>query len=366
MATAKREKGTIVIKREEVVEGGHHGGAWKVAYADFVTAMMAFFLLMWLLNATTQAQRDGLADYFSPNSVLSSNRSGFGKPFGGTTPNVDGSLVSDKGAVRVVEAHIRPYVDAADEGDGPPATEHTAGTTPDPGAGSGQGEADHPYRALGKPNTTPVNTSSAVKSGVPQHPPTDAEQKAQQAADKVAQERAAFDQAAQQIRDQVKSDPALAGLGGQLAVDITPQGLRVQILDTENRPMFTTGSAAPNDWARAVLAKVTPALLRLPEPVSVAGYTDAQPYRGGERTNWDLSTDRANATRRLLAEAGLPDARLQSVSGHADHELLLPGDPLAAANRRIAIVVLREAAPVPRPTTPPPAGPADATSVPDR
>ena len=343
MATAKREKAIIVIRREEVVEGGHHGGAWKVAYADFVTAMMAFFLLMWLLNATTQAQRDGLADYFSPNSVLSSNRSGFGKPFGGTTPNVDGTLVSDKGAVRVVQAHPRPYVDAADEGDGAPATERTAGTTEEPGAGLGKGEATRPYRSAAHPGSPMGGPPSAAQASAQrQTAPTEAEQRAQHAAAQAAQERAAFEQAAAQIRDQVRSDPALAGLGHQLAVDITPQGLRVQILDAENRPMFATGSAAPNDWARAVLGKVTPALLRLPEPVSIAGYTDAQSYHGGDRTNWDLSADRANATRRLLAEAGLPDSRLQSVTGHADREPLLPADPLAAANRRIAIVVLRQ------------------------
>ena len=344
MAAAKRAKRPIIIRREETVEGGHHGGAWKVAYADFVTAMMAFFLLMWLINATTQAQRDGLADYFSPNSVISSNRSGFGKPFGGNTPNVDGALASDKGAIRVVEAHPRPYVDAADEGDGPAASERTAGTTEQPGAGAGKGEATRPYRAAIRPGSAAGGRLPEMQATAQrQSAPADSEQKAQVAAAQAAQERAAFEQAAQQIRDQVRADPALAGLGHQLAVDITPQGLRVQILDAENRPMFATGSAAPNDWARVVLAKVTPALLRLPEPVSIAGYTDAQPYRGGERTNWDLSADRANATRRLLAEAGLPDSRLQSVTGHADREPLLPADPLAASNRRIAIVVLRQA-----------------------
>jgi chemotaxis protein MotB len=247
MAAGKREKPTIIIRREEVVEGGHHGGAWKVAYADFVTAMMAFFLLMWLLNATTQAQRDGLADYFSPNNVLGSNRSGFGKPFGGTTPNVDGSLVSDKGAVQVVHARPRPVVDAADEGDGPAATEQTFGTSHEPGAGTGHGEAAQPHRAPTSPGTGAGGYAAAS-------PPSEAEQKVQlaaaQAASRAAEERAAFEHAAQQIRDQVRSDPALAGLGQQLAVDITPQGLRVQILDADNRPMFATGSAEPNDWSR--------------------------------------------------------------------------------------------------------------------
>ena len=106
--------------------------------------------------------------------------------------------------------------------------------------------------------------------------------------------------------------------------------------------MFPTGSAVLNDRARALLLKVAPVLMKMPEKLSFSGHTDAAPYHGGDRTNWDLSADRANATRRLFAEAGLPDARVKSVSGRADRDLLLPADPLAAANRRIAIVVLRD------------------------
>ena len=348
MAAGKQGGKNVIIKREEIVEGGHHGGAWKVAYADFVTAMMAFFLLMWLLNSTTPEQREGLADYFSPNSLLAHSKSGFGKPFGGLTPNISGSLVSDKGAVRVVHAKTRPYVEAADEGDGPPATDATAGTTPEPGAGSGQGEATRPYRLLNRPSVEVAGQPAASQPMAERSlMPMKADEISQLAASPAAKERAAFEQAAKQIRELVRSDPDLAALGRQLAVDITPQGLRVQILDAENRAMFDTGSSTPSPWARELLAKVAPALLRLPEPVSIGGYTDAQPFRGGDRTNWDLSSDRANATRRLLAEAGLPDSRLQSVSGHADRDLLVPGDPMAAANRRIAITVLRQAPPAP-------------------
>lgn len=352
MAAGKRDKTTIVIRREEEGEGGgHHGGAWKVAYADFVTAMMAFFLLMWLLNATTKEQRQGLADYFSPNAVLARHRSGFGKPFGGTTANVDGSLVSDKGAVQVVQARPRPYVNAANEGDGPPAEQATAGTTPKPGPGDQRGHAAHPHREPPRPSPTAGRAASAP-------PPTPPSGPASQAA--AAKERAAFQQAAEQIRTLVKADPALAGLARHLAIDITPKGLRVQVMDSEKRAMFATGSAAPNDWARALLTKVMPVLMRLPEQISIAGYTDAQPYRGGTKTNWDLSLERANATRRILAEAGLPDARLQNVTGYSDRDLLLPADPLAAANRRITIVLLRK---VPLPAPAAAATPASAPTV---
>lgn len=155
-------------------------------------------------------------------------------------------------------------------------------------------------------------------------------------------ERAVFERAAQQIRDAVAVDPSLADLARQLMIDVTPEGLRIQLVDADKQPMFATGSTTLNDRARAVLAKVAPILLRLPEQVSISGHTDASPYKGDGRSNWDLSADRANATRRMLVEAGLPEGRLRSVSGMADRDPLIPEDRLAAANRRIAIVVLRD------------------------
>ncbi len=142
---------------------------------------------------------------------------------------------------------------------------------------------------------------------------------------------------------QVAADPALADLARQLSVDVTPEGLRIQILDEDKQAMFATGSAVLNDRARALLLKVAPVLMKLPERLSITGHTDAAPYRGGDRSNWELSAERANATRRLLADAGLPEARVQTVSGRADRDPLLPADPMAAVNRRIAIVVLRDA-----------------------
>ena len=162
-------------------------------------------------------------------------------------------------------------------------------------------------------------------------------------------ERASFQQAAQQIRDLISHDPNLADVAHQISVDITREGLRIQILDDDGLPMFATGSAVPNDRAKQILQKVVPVLMKLPEPLSITGHTDAAPFHGnGERSNWELSADRANATRRLFADAGLPESRIQTVNGRADRDPLLPADPLAAANRRIAIVVLRDAASKPK------------------
>jgi chemotaxis protein MotB len=141
----------------------------------------------------------------------------------------------------------------------------------------------------------------------------------------------------------VQDDPALSELAKQLAIDMTPDGLRIQIMDEVRQPMFATGSSVPNERARLLLQKVVPVLMKLPQAISIAGHTDAAPFAGKERTNWELSTERANATRRLLVDGGLPIDRIRTVTGHADRDPLLPADPFAAANRRIAIVVLREA-----------------------
>ncbi len=346
MAGNRDSKGGVIIKKYEIVEGGHHGGAWKVAYADFVTAMMAFFLLMWLLNATTEDQRKGLADYFSPNNLLSHASSGTGQPFGGHTAFAEGALVSDKGSVEIVTGK-RPVVQDVEPGD----TEiyRKALSTPaevvDDGAETGRtppltgkaalrmGNEPDGTGLAGRALTEGDDVSDATR------PPTDAEIRAE----RERQEKAAFEQAAEQIRAAVRGDPALADLARQLAIDMTPEGLRIQIMDEVKQPMFATGSSVPNERARLLLQKVGPVLAKLPQAISIAGHTDAAPFPGKERTNWELSAERANATRRLLVENGLAIARIRSVTGHADRDPLLPADPLAAANRRIAIVVLREA-----------------------
>ncbi len=329
-------KASIVIRREEVVEGGHHGGAWKVAYADFVTAMMAFFLLMWLLNATTSEQRRGLADYFSPTNQMSRSTSGFGAIFGGHTPNDDGSLASDRGAIQAMNQDVKPTFDVEEDDSDVPATAASAGAGTE-GDMTRRAQKQHPGGAADTPADKPGEGSHAASAA--------GASAAQLRAELAAKERAAFEQAAQQLREQVAADPALADLARQLAVDITPEGLRIQILDEDKQAMFASGSAVLNDRARALLMKVAPILMKLPERLSITGHTDAAPYHGGDRSNWELSAERANATRRLLADAGLPEARVQTVSGRADRDPLLPGDPLAAVNRRIAIVVLRDAAP---------------------
>jgi chemotaxis protein MotB len=373
MAKKRDGKGITIIRREEVVEGGHHGGAWKVAYADFVTAMMAFFLLMWLLSATTAEQKRGLADYFSPMNPMASGRSGSGQPFGGKTPFETGELVSDRGTATVVPGRINEMPETEEQIiDTSMArvlvpTFDVATTTPDVKPSEAGGEAG----LAGKSAAAKSQANSAVAAEAPVAGDTDEKirlppdaralamvgaksevtaalearaQKIEAArrAEAERQERETFDEAARQIRAAVRGDKLLEGLSRQISIDQTPEGLRIQLLDEDRRPMFATGASAMQDRAKALLMKVAPVLAMLPESIAISGHTDAMPYRGTDKTNWELSSERAHATRRLLIEAGLPDSRFRSVTGNADRDPLLPADPLAAANRRIAIVVLRQ------------------------
>ncbi|MBL6454237.1 OmpA family protein [Belnapia sp. T6] len=314
---ARRGKGkdggsTIVIRREEGGEAGHHGGAWKVAYADFVTAMMAFFLLMWLLNATSEEQRRGLADFFAPSNVLARAPSGTGLPFAGRTPNADGNMSSDNGAIRPERGPAPVRLDIEEEGEALADQPEPSPPAPPP----------RPAEASPDPTTLPDETLRAELA---------------------RRDRVALERAAEDLRAAVRDDPALAELARQLRIEQVPEGLRIQLLDAERRPMFAQGGAAPNDRARTVIAKVAAIAARLPNGIAIAGHTDATPFRTNERSNWELSTERANAVRRLLLDGGIAEARVQGVAGHAEREPLLPDDPSNAANRRVSVTLLRQA-----------------------
>ena len=210
-----------------------------------------------------------------------------------------------------------------------------------------------------KPAQTPSRAEFLANAGAGAQPAPDlhAVDTAALRAELAQRERAAFAAAAAQIRDAVAADPSLAALAHQLAIDITPEGLRIQLLDEDHKPMFASGSADPNERARLLLAKIAPVLAKLPQPIAIAGHTDAAPYKGSGHSNWELSSDRAEATRRLLTGDGLDDTRFREVTGRADRELLLPADPLAAANRRIAILVMASAPLPPSPAPAPTAAP---------
>ncbi|MBY0335397.1 MAG: OmpA family protein, partial [Acetobacteraceae bacterium] len=180
---------------------------------------------------------------------------------------------------------------------------------------------------------------------VPERPPADRAGEAALRAELARREQAAFEQTAEALREALRNDPRLAEVAQQVLIETVPEGLRIQLLEADGQPMFALGGGQPTERARALIRRVSDAAQRLPNPLTVTGHTDSTPFRAGGRTNWDLSAERANATRRLLQEAGIPDARLRGVTGMADREPLLPDRPTDAGNRRVAITLLREATP---------------------
>jgi chemotaxis protein MotB len=284
----------IVIKKVKKGGGhGHHGGAWKVAYADFVTAMMAFFLLMWLINTTSPEQKRGIADYFAPASV-SETTSGTGGILGGTALGEDGAKAS--GSMTVIE--------------------EMAPESPNPDEGQ-------------KENASKSDMESAS---------TDALREALQ-----KREEAAFASAAQSLRQALQDMPELAELSKNILIDQTPEGLRIQLIDQEGRSLFAEGSAQPNDRAKVLLRAIAKVINQLPNRISIYGHTSANLNGRKPEGDWPLSAGRADASRRVLQSAGVDPDRVYQVSGKANSEPLYPDDPTLPGNRRIAIVLLREA-----------------------
>lgn len=265
----------IVIKRIKKGGGGHHGGAWKIAYADFVTAMMAFFLLMWLLGSTTKAQLEGIADYFkTPLKVALSG-------------------------------------------------------------GSGAGDATSIIKGGG---TDLTRRAGQVKSG-DIDPETARKILAKDEAERLNQMK-------QKIERLIDNNPKLKQFKRQLKLDITSEGLRIQIVDDQNRPMFDSGSAVMKDYTRDILREIGKALNELPNKISLSGHTDAVQYASGERgySNWELSADRANASRRELVAGGLEEGKIMRVVGLGSAVPFDRDDPNSPVNRRISIIVMNKKA----------------------
>ncbi|HUL93776.1 MAG TPA: flagellar motor protein MotB [Burkholderiales bacterium] len=273
----------IIIRRKKVSGGASHGGAWKIAYADFVTAMMAFFLLMWLLGSTTKADLQGIAEYF-------------------------------KNPLKI-----------ALEG------------------GSGSGDATSIIKGGGADLT---RQQGQVRKGEPPSP-VKKEFDAEEARRRLGQEEA------QRLRDlkarleaMIESSPSLKQFKRQLLLDITSEGLRIQIVDEQNRPMFASGRAQVQPYTREILREIAGVLNDVENRIGLSGHTDSTPYAGGEKgySNWELSADRANASRRELTAGGLAEGKVLRVVGLASSVPFDKGDPASAANRRISIVVLNKKA----------------------
>jgi chemotaxis protein MotB len=272
----------IVIRRVKKTAGGHHGGAWKIAYADFVTAMMAFFLLMWLLGSTAKGDLQGIAEYFqTPLQVALTG-------------------------------------------------------------GSGSGDASHVIKGGGKDLT---RLEGQIKRGEMEAPKRTINLRAAQ--QELARiEKHKLSELKGRLQASIETIPALNAFKNQLLIDITIDGLRIQIVDEQNRPMFAIGSAVLQPYTREILQEIAKVLNEVPNRVSISGHTDAHPYSGGQRgySNWELSADRANASRRELLTGGMEEAKIARVVGLSSSVLYDPNNPHNPINRRISIIVMNKRA----------------------
>ncbi len=283
--------GPPVFTKKIKAPGAPHGGAWKVAYADFVTAMMAFFLLLWLLMVATDEQKHGLSEYFEPQKA-SKNQIGTGGALAGLALTAEGAL-----------------------------------------------------RSAGSP---PTVTVALPTFGGEADKESEGEEGRKSAAEKAAAEKEAeqFAQAESALREAIEEASDLQTMRDSLLIDQTPEGLRIQIVDQEGVAMFKSGSSDMNDQGRALLALVTNIVGTLPNRIAITGHTDSVKFGSRNYTNWELSGDRANASRRALIDSGLPADRIEKVVGKADRDHLFADQPESHRNRRIAIVLLRENLPV--------------------
>ncbi len=304
---------TIIIKK--IKKGGHaahHGGAWKVAYADFVTAMMAFFLLLWLLNVTTDVQKRGIADYFDP-TLTSKSTSGAGGVLGGQTVGKPGSETTalTQPSFGVNASSLRQPINGTDSDD-------------DGGINSDQdSENSAPPTQTDKPQKL---TPDEFQKQLAEH----------------EQER--FEEAKKALEQAVTEVPELRALANNLLIDETSEGLRIQIVDQDKTPMYPLGSAEMLEPSKKLIALVAQIVQKLPNKISITGHTDSTQYAfSAKYTNWELSADRANASRREFMADGLPGNRIDRVGGVADQDPLDKADPAAPDNRRISIVLLRSA-----------------------
>ncbi len=289
---------TITIKKvKKITAAGHHGGAWKVAYADFVTAMMAFFLLMWLINTVSPQQKKGLADYFAPASV-SATTSGDGGLLGGTA-------LSDDGAKSAGSTDAIPKLNP-----------------------------DSP-NSVDNGSSTRASASSASEEAL--------RQALQQ------KDQSAFQSAMDTIRQSMQQMPQLAELSKQVHLDVTDDGLLIQLVDENGRSMFDKGSAIPNANARLMLQAVAKTINHLPNRIRVSGHTSIGTSGHPEAGDSDLSFRRAAAAWQILQQGGANPDRLKGLVAMGDSEPLYPDDPTLPGNQRIAILLMRDKPPLPPP-----------------
>ncbi len=276
----------IIVKRVKRYAAGHHGGAWKIAFADFATAMMAFFLVLWLMSSATPEQKKAISGYFKDPIGFTESASPYVIDLGGTpTPAPD----------RTLNPELKDAPDSQDS-------------------------------AIDSTEKAPVDASQV-----------------ETLADQIERER--LELLLQELQNKVEENPELRKFKDQILFEITQDGLRIQIMDAANRPMFDLGSARLQPYFEDILLILAETIKAVPNKISISGHTDAKPYAGdGEFGNWELSAGRANAARRTLIAGGYPDEQVARVVGYASSALFDRKDPFNPVNRRIDIIVLTKKA----------------------
>ncbi|MGA2024212.1 MAG: flagellar motor protein MotB [Steroidobacteraceae bacterium] len=305
-AESPKELRPIIVKKVKRVAGAHHGGAWKVAYADFVTAMMAFFMVMWLISSVNKQTRAAIFDYFK-NPSMEQGKS------------------------------VRPAPGQAGPGGASTAVINWGG-------GLDARRSSSPLSTgLGTPHDAPDAPAQAAESAQGAQNRTTTEEEARRLTE--AADHKKLESLLQELRQAIDMSQALKPFKDQLLLDITPEGLRIQIVDAQNRPMFDLGSAELKDYTGNILRELAPYLNSVPNRVSVSGHTDTTPYVAQNgATNWDLSADRANAARRALERGGLATDKIARVVGLSSSVLFDKSNPRNPINRRISIIVMTKQA----------------------
>lgn len=285
----------IVVKKINKGGHGHHGGAWKIAYADFVTAMMAFFLLMWLLGSTSKAQKEGISEYFQTPLIEAMTQ---GPSVGKSSSVIDGGGRD----VTKKEGQVKPV-------DGDP----------------------------GRQKTVVVSNGKGMKK-------TSDVLIAKEAAKKAEKKRLV--KLKNRMTAEIKTNPTLQKFKEQLKVDLTSEGLRIQIVDEKNRALFKSGKDTLRPYGKVILREIGAMLNDVPNKISLSGHTDAAGYSSGDRgySNWELSSDRANASRRELVKGGMNEDTLLKVVGLSSSSLLDKENPFNPINRRISLILLNKEA----------------------
>lgn len=317
----------IIIKKVDGGSGdGHHGGAWKIAYADFVTAMMAFFLLMWLLSITTEERRKGIAEYFNPMADKSVKMPTDAMLEVKPSPLTGGSKVKTvkdgkSEALEKVSDHNNNY------------DKNKSNTSLDNVLSS----SEDSHKKVIIPAIVPIggpDTGAGKKIG----------NIGVNDSDKVEEEQKKIEKMISSLEEGIENNNDIKYAHDNLYLKFSRNDIRIELRDSENRSMFDLGSFSPNALGKKMLTEIAAWLSSIPENISVIGHTDRVPYRMGKgwsMSNWTLSTLRADHAREILVQAGYPDGHILDVSGKADRDLAVADDPTSPANRRIVIVIHR-------------------------